>query len=405
MHSWSFCFQKARLQATGFIDRPNPWAAELFDRFLERFAPEIEFVTAGQAVESGQELFPKAVDYAAVYPRNREENLRKLRQILAFIQKKACGRHVVIWGRGWWERLANELLSFHRLLDIPFYISRDAAAVRTWRGRPVKTFEEAEITPEYFYVFVMARSNFPEIRNTLRTAGFSEYEDFCDIEAPVPSEEWENLEPNPLPPCPICGGLVYDTYNAQRPRRCIGCGSLERTRTMAGLFSEVLGMETLRGEILHISPSKPERMFFRQVGACNVKTLDIRPEVRADIAADLCAMPQVKSDSFDMVLANCVLNHVYDDDAALVEIHRILRKKGLFVVYVMGEDRMKTTVDRDPAAWYGKQTMEQYRVGTFRHYGEADFTVQLKNCFDMVRCYEKYDQVTGDTCCWYVCEK
>ena len=405
MHSWSFCHDQKRFQDTGYIDRPNPYAPELFDRFLGTLTPEIEFITAAEATQLGEKTFAKTVDYESIVPAGTRENAEKLRQVLAFIQRKARGREVVIWGRGWYERLANELVNFSRLLDIPFYISQDAHIVRRWRGRPVKTFEEARITPDRYYVFVTARSRFPEIRETLKTSGFSEYEDYCDLERPIPQEEWKRPEPEPLSPCPICGGSEYDTYNAKYPRRCVNCGSLERTRTMAKLFTENLKLKEVRGNILHVSPGKAEKMFLRRYGAEKVTTVDIRPQLKTDIVADICDMPQVPSDSFDLVLANCVLNHVYDDEAALAEVHRVLRTGGLFTVYVMGRDRMKTNVDADPTGWYGAEVMKEYRVGTFRHYGEADFAAQLRRHFHKVHCYEKYDEVTKRSCCWYVCEK
>ncbi len=113
----------------------------------------------------------------------------------------------------------------------------------------------------------MARSVFPEIRDTLKAAGFSEFEDYCDIENPLPRDEWRSIVPEALPSYPICGGMEYDLFNTQRPRSCVGCGSLERTRTMVKLFTEHLGMERLRGDVLHISPGKAERMFLRQAGA------------------------------------------------------------------------------------------------------------------------------------------
>lgn len=405
LHSWSFCHEMKRFQDTGYIDRPNPYAPDLFDRFLSEFAPEIEFITAGQAARLGPELFTKTVDYDAVFSFDNGQSAESLKQVLAFIQKKARGREVVIWGRGWLERITHEVLNFSRLLEVPFYISQDAPTCHQWRGRPVKTFEEAGITPDRYYVFVAARSCFPEIRETLRASGFSEYEDYCDLEKPMPQEEWKKTGPEPLPPCPICGGEVYDNCNTEYARRCVNCGSLERTRTMAKLFAEDLGREKVRGRVLHVSPSKSEKMVFKRFGAEQVTTVDVRPQLKTDIVADICDMPQVPSDSFDLVLANCVLNHVYDDEAALAEICRVLRRGGLFVVNVLGGNRMKTTVDADPAAWYGQQAMEEYRVGTYRHYGEADFTAQLRRYFHKVRCYEKYDAVTKSSCCWYVCEK
>ena len=174
---------------------------------------------------------------------------------------------------------------------------------------------------------------------------------------------------------------------------------------MSLLFSENLEMKLLLKKILHVSPSRPEKLFFKQAGAKNITTLDIRPQVKPDIVADLCDMPQVESDSFEIVVANCVLNHVYDDHAALSEVRRILKDEGLFVVWVMGSGGMSTVIDKEPAAWYGQETMDTYRVGTYRHYGEKDFYHLLLRYFTEVRAFEKYDAPSEMSCCWYVCKK
>lgn len=408
LHSWAFCYDRERFQITGYIDRPNPCAAQFFDRFLETFCAEIDFISMAEAVRLQKEQSLKKVDLDALFScgkTKKMDQLRALRCIEAFIKEKAKGRRIVIWGRGWLERQNNETLNFHRALDIPFYISRDAASVCRWRGKPVKAFEEAKLSPEKYYVFVMAQARFAEIREQLKASGFVEYEDFYDIEQPLPQSARASRPPRKMPVCPICGGVEYVAYSSQRPRRCVGCGSLERQRTAAKLFSENLMTDRLPEKLLHISPSSPERRLFRQLGIKRVVTVDIRPQVKPDVLADLCDMPQIKSGSFDMVFANCVLNHVYDDATALAEIRRVLREDGLFVAWVMGSGGMKTTVDEDPTEWYGDETMQKYRVGTYRHYGEADFTAQLKRCFASVRSYEKYDAVTETSCCWYVCEK
>ncbi len=403
MHSWSFNNNKVRFQSTGYIDRPDPCAIEFFDKILETFCPHIDFISAAQAVEllKGQDL--KTVDFDSAFSVYGGQTLENLRRVESFIRKKAGNRQIVIWGRGWLESMIMRVLNLDKLLNVSFYISRDADFKRTHRGRPVMTFEEAQISPEKYYVLVMAISAYSEIRDSLREEGFREFEDYYDIEVFAPYKE-DDI-PVKKAPCPICGGNEFELYNGNRPRRCVKCGSVERQRTIPKLFAENIGMECLSGKILHVSPGRSERMFFKQANAQNITTIDIRPQVKADITADICNMPQVASDSFDIVFANCVLNHVYDDEAALNEIHRVLRDKGLFVVWVMGSGEKKTTVDKDPTAWYGAETMETYRVGTYRHYGETDFTTQLKRHFAKVRSYEKYDAVTETSCLWYVCEK
>lgn len=405
MHSWSFCHERKRFQETGYIDRPNPYAPELFDRFLERFAPRLDFITAQQAAETVRPM--KTADFDSVFSIYGPMNPGNLRRVEAFVRKKAGKREVVIWGRGLMESEILQIRDLKGALNAAFYVSKDARTVPHWRGIPVKTFEEAGLTPERHYVLVIARSVFRDIRENLREAGFAEYEDFYDIKKLPPQEDTGPGETVSGPSCPICGGREYESYTGgPRPRRCVACGSVERHRTMPKLFDENVGVEWLHKKILHISPGSPERKFFREMGSENITTIDVRPQVKADITADICHMPQVESDSFDMVFANCVLNHVYDDEAALSEVSRVLRPGGRFVVWVTpSENRMKTTRCEDPEGWYGKEAMEAYRVGTYRYYGETDLAALLKRHFPTVRGYEKFDEVTETSCCWYVCEK
>jgi SAM-dependent methyltransferase len=204
-------------------------------------------------------------------------------------------------------------------------------------------------------------------------------------------------------PCNICGNNAFSAFNSTKPRRCTVCGSIERTRTAFSLLkNDIINLSEKK--ILHISPSNPERKIFELLDAKNVTTIDIRPEVKADLIADICNMLCVASESYDLVFANCVLNHVYDDETALSEIKRILKKDGLFVVWVLGNGKSETTTDIDPTAWYGKENMEKYRIGTFRHYGD-DFNTQLKRYFSNVKPYTIHDETSDISCLWHVCER
>lgn len=173
---------------------------------------------------------------------------------------------------------------------------------------------------------------------------------------------------------------------------------------MVKLLDDNIPLDFSKIKVLHISPIKSEYIFFGNKGADTV-TLEIRPERRTDILADICNMPEVASDSFDMVLANCVLNHVYDDEKALSEIKRVLHPGGIALLWVLDSGTFKTVVDEDPTGWYGKENYDKYKIGTFRHYGEVDFTEHLRRYFPEVRCFEKYDAVTDSSCKWYCCLK
>ena len=407
MHSWSFCFNEDRFKNSGYIDRRNLLAPELFDRLLGMLCKKVDFITAAEAVRLTDDYFTKQVDFDSIFSLYQPQNTDNLKLVETFVRSKAAGREIVIWGTGLLERQAHDAWNISDRLNTSFYVSNRSIPI--WRGRTVKTFETARLSPHRHYVLLLVKPCISEVRESLKSSGFVEFEDYFDIAEQVPREGEATISAPKEICCSICSGKEFELYSSKRPRRCVKCGSLERSRTIPKLFFENLGKELLSQKILHVSPNispvRSERLFFNQAGASHVTTLDIRPQIKPDIIADLCNMPQVESDSFDVVFANCVLNHVYDDEAALSEIHRVLRDKGLFIVWVMGSGTLKTTMDANPTDWYGDAAMETYRVGTYRHYGETDFTAQLRRHFSKVRSYEKFDAVTEQSCCWYVCEK
>ena len=251
---------------------------------------------------------------------------------------------------------------------------------------------------------MLAQPTFPEIRDTLKNAGFREFEDYFDIQKKVPASRSSGRQTMVEYKCPICGGNAFETYNSDRPRRCSSCGSLERTRTVSKLLNENMPAGISKMKILHVSPTRSERLLFKNMNADTI-TVDIRPECKTDIVADICCMPDIAPESFDMAFASCVLNHVYDDNKALSEIKRVLGPGGIALIWVLESGTLKTLAHKDPTGWYGKDNYEKYRIGTFRHYGEVDFSKQLLGYFSKVQCYEKYDEVTEESCKWYWCLK
>lgn len=405
MHSWSFMYDFNRFDSTGFFDKPNEILVSFFDYFVESFKDKVDFISVTEGIELAKTQKLKTADFHSIFPTHSSFSIENLVKISDFINKKAKGRQVVIWGKGWMESTVFRSVNFHKSLNTAYYISNDADRLPVWRGKPVYKFSDVTLSPEKDYVFVLAQATFSEIRDSLRELGFKDFEDFYDIQKKVPVEQSSGVRAQVQHICPICGGQLFETYNSDKPRRCAGCGSLERTRTIPKLMKENTSINLAKTKILHISPSNSERKFFKDSGVVDITTIDIRPECRVDIVADICNMPQVESESFDMVFANCVLNHVYDDEKAIQEIHRVLRTAGRAVLYVQDSGMLKTVVHDDPTGWYGKENYEKYKIGTFRHYGEVDFTQQLRRHFADVRCYDKYDDVTDTSCKWYQCIK
>ena len=404
MHSWSFLYNKGRFSETGFIDAPNEIMVEFYDHFLQKMKDSIDFVSVSQVLGTIDKEHIKTVDFRSIFNINASISTANLMKINDYIIKKADGRQIVVWGKGWTESTVFQTVNLHKTLNTAFYISNDADKIPVWRGKPVHKFSEVTLDPNRDYVFVLAQPTFSEIRDSLRELGFNEYEDFFDIQKKVPVEITNGIQKKTKTICPICGGDVFETYNSEYPRRCSSCGSVERTRTASYLFRDNPNLDLVGKKLLHISPTKTERIFFKNSGA-NITTIDVRPECKTDIVADICDMPQVNSECFDFVFANCVLNHVYDDEKALSEISRVLKQNGTALLWVLESSTSHTVIDEDPTAWYGQENFEKYRIGTFRHYGEIDFTEQLNKHFSSVKCFEKFDDITKTSCKWYECKK
>ncbi len=401
MHSWSFLRQS---QKSRCFDEKNDLMVMFFDYFLEAMKEKIQFISVSDAVSQIQTEKLKNVEFESIFSKESFYSKRNIIKIKDFIREKAKGRNVVIWGKGWIESVVFQTVDLHRVLNTAYYISNDADSQAKWRGKPVYKFSDISISPDKDFVLVLAQPTFPEIRDTLKNAGFREFEDYFDIQKKVPAFRSSGRQTMVEYKCPICGGNAFETYNSDRPRRCSSCGSLERTRTVSKLLNENMPAGISKMKILHVSPTRSERLLFKNMNADTI-TVDIRPECKTDIVADICCMPDIAPESFDMAFASCVLNHVYDDNKALSEIKRVLGPGGIALIWVLESGTLKTLAHKDPTGWYGKDNYEKYRIGTFRHYGEVDFSKQLLGYFSKVQCYEKYDEVTEESCKWYWCLK
>jgi SAM-dependent methyltransferase len=140
---------------------------------------------------------------------------------------------------------------------------------------------------------------------------------------------------------------------------CPRCGANDRERHLllyleqSGIFREAAGLQ-----ILHFAPEPAvERMITQRIP---------RKYVRADLFVvapgmeriDLHAIPYPDG-SFDVVIANHVLEHVADDARVLSEIRRVLRPGGTAVLQTPYSAVLSRTIE-DPAVTSPESRLQLY---------------------------------------------
>ena len=79
-------------------------------------------------------------------------------------------------------------------------------------------------------------------------------------------------------------------------------------------------------KVLHFAPEAAFYERLKKLKNISYKTIDLNSPL-ADIKADICNLP-IKNDSYDFILCNHVLEHIIDDEKAMKELYRVLKKVG-----------------------------------------------------------------------------
>jgi SAM-dependent methyltransferase len=162
--------------------------------------------------------------------------------------------------------------------------------------------------------------------------------------------------------CPICGYIGMFISVGHPPRwdaRCPQCGSRERHRLMH-LWVHEAGGDRLTGKrILHFAPEKAVAQRLRNNPLYETADLH-QPGVTHRVDITRTGLPD---GSYDVIVANHVLEHIDDDRAAMRELFRLLMPGGVAVLSVpLNASRQETY---ENAAVHG--TAEQ-----FAHFSAED---------------------------------
>lgn len=160
--------------------------------------------------------------------------------------------------------------------------------------------------------------------------------------------------------------------------------SLERHRLLWLYLENETDFFEKKMKVLHFAPEAAFQKKFKKLKNISYDTIDLDSPL-ADIKADICDLP-IKNDSYDFILCNHVLEHIIDDNKAMKELYRILRKNGKGIFQVPLNMELKKTYE-DFSITDPKERNKAF--GQYDHvrvYG-MDFFERLKNVgFKVEKC-------------------
>jgi SAM-dependent methyltransferase len=165
-------------------------------------------------------------------------------------------------------------------------------------------------------------------------------------------------------------------YGVQRPNVLSPSTlSLERHRLIWLYLKNETDFFSKPLKVLHMAPEQCFLSLFRKMKNLDYTTADLFSPI-VDIKADILDLP-FEDNSFDLVLCNHVLEHIEDDQKAMKELFRVLKKGGSGIFQVPQELEREKTFE-DPSI-----TDPDERA---KHFGQYDHVrVYGRDYFDRLR--------------------
>jgi predicted SAM-dependent methyltransferase len=176
---------------------------------------------------------------------------------------------------------------------------------------------------------------------------------------------------------------------------CPFCLSTARERLVIAMLSTT---NVQNKKVLHLSP---ERNVFRFLSKqSEVTTSDITPAFYKNIDKNILSQDATKlsfrDNSFDMVIANHVLEHIPHDKQAIDEFFRVLKPNGLAILQVPYSETLADTIEEiditDPhlrSLKFGQR--DHVRIYSLKNYvqrlGDAGFNVNVISYDEMQHLY------------------
>jgi SAM-dependent methyltransferase len=175
--------------------------------------------------------------------------------------------------------------------------------------------------------------------------------------------------------------LPYGYQNLRENALCPGTLSLERHRFLWLYLSRETNFLTRSLKVLHIAP---EQVFYTKFKALNnwtYTTTDLHSPL-ADVKADICALP-FKNEDYDLIFCNHVLEHIPNDQKAMEELYRVLKKGGTLIAQVPLDESREITFEDDSITDKKERTRIFGQYDHVRIYGIDYYSRLEKTGFDV----------------------
>ncbi len=151
--------------------------------------------------------------------------------------------------------------------------------------------------------------------------------------------------------------------------------SLERHRLLWLFLKHKTNFFTEPFKVLHFAPEQAFYKRFKKMGNLEYTTTDLNSPL-ADIKADICDLP-FKSNEYDVILCNHVLEHIPEDEKAIAELYRVM-KPGGWGIFQVPQDINRESTFEDPGI-----TDKEERAKVFRQYDHV--RIYGRDYFDRLR--------------------
>jgi SAM-dependent methyltransferase len=149
---------------------------------------------------------------------------------------------------------------------------------------------------------------------------------------------------------------------------------LERIRNLLFYIERETCILTAKGRLLHFAPEWCLLPVFKKAKNLDYITADINPNF-ADYQVDIMDIP-FPGESFDYIICFHVLGHVPDEQKAIEEMHRVLKRDGVALISTIIDPHNPLTFETDDADTPEKRLQYYSEPDLLRLHG-SDFDRRL----------------------------